>query len=86
MILAGEQRSTWRKTCPSATTSTNNLTWSTLGLNPSSVAEKPGTNCLRCGMAVSESIKTHSVDMADSLYGQPGCLTLPDMNFLRAAA
>ena len=31
LILTGETHSTWRKTCPSATLSTINLIWSSLG-------------------------------------------------------
>jgi hypothetical protein len=33
MILTGENRSTGRKTCPNATSSTTNLTWTDLALN-----------------------------------------------------
>jgi hypothetical protein len=35
MILTGGNRRTRRKTCPSATLSTTNPTWTNLGANPS---------------------------------------------------
>jgi hypothetical protein len=34
MILTGENRRTWRKTCPSATSSTINSAWNDMGANP----------------------------------------------------
>jgi hypothetical protein len=44
MKLTGENRSTGRKTCPSATLSTTNPTWTDLGLNPGLRGERPATS------------------------------------------
>jgi hypothetical protein len=52
MILTGENRSTWRKTCPSATLSTTNYTWIDLGVNPGLCVERLATNCLSHSMAM----------------------------------
>jgi hypothetical protein len=41
-----ENRRTRRKTCPSATLSTTNPTWTDLGVNPGLCGERPATNCL----------------------------------------
>jgi hypothetical protein len=46
MILTGENRRTRRKTCPSATLSTTNYTWTDLVGNPGLRREKPATNRL----------------------------------------
>jgi hypothetical protein len=43
MVLTRENRSTWRKTCLSATLSTTNRTWTGLGLNPGLRSERPAT-------------------------------------------
>jgi hypothetical protein len=43
--LTGEKRSTRRETCPSATLSTTNRTWTGLGLNQDLRGERPLTNC-----------------------------------------
>jgi hypothetical protein len=43
MILTGENRSTRRETCPSATSSTTNLTWYDLGPKPGFRGERPAT-------------------------------------------
>jgi hypothetical protein len=51
MILTGENRRTRRETFPSATSSTTNPTWTTLGSNPGLSGEKPATNRLRYGPA-----------------------------------
>jgi hypothetical protein len=40
------------KTCPSATLSTTNPTWSDLGSNPGRRGGKPATNCLSFGTSV----------------------------------
>jgi hypothetical protein len=40
MILTGEHQRTRRKTSPSATLSTTNLTWTDLGANPALRGEK----------------------------------------------
>jgi hypothetical protein len=44
MILAGENLRTQRKTCPSATLPTTNLTWTALGANLDLRSEKPATS------------------------------------------
>jgi hypothetical protein len=51
MILAGENRSTWGKTCPSATLSTTNPTWTHPGSNRDLRGERPATNRLSHGTA-----------------------------------
>jgi hypothetical protein len=50
MKLTGENRSTWRKTCPSATLSTTNPTWTDPGLR----GERPATNRLSHDTAYSK--------------------------------
>jgi hypothetical protein len=49
MKLTGENRSTRRKTCPSATLSTTNPTWIDPGSNPGLSGERPATNRLSHG-------------------------------------
>jgi hypothetical protein len=51
MKLTGENRSTRRKTSPSATLSTKNLTWTDSGSNPGLRDESPATNRLSHGTA-----------------------------------
>ena len=46
MKLTGENLSTRRKTCPSATLSTRNPTWTDPGSNPGLRGERPATNRL----------------------------------------
>jgi hypothetical protein len=46
MKMTGENRSTRRKTCPSATLSTTNLAWTDQGSNPGILGERPATNRL----------------------------------------
>jgi hypothetical protein len=53
MKLIGENRSTLRKTCPTATLSTTNPTWTDSGSNPGLRGERPATNGLSHGTAVS---------------------------------
>jgi hypothetical protein len=53
MILTGENRRTWRKTCPSATSSTTNPTWIDPGANPALRGGRPATNRLNHGTALS---------------------------------
>jgi hypothetical protein len=50
MKLTGENRSTRGKTCPSATLSTINPTWTKPGSNPGLRGERPATNRLKHGM------------------------------------
>jgi len=47
-----ENLNTWRKTCPSATSSTTNLTWTGLGLNSFLCSKTLMNSCWRHGMAV----------------------------------
>jgi hypothetical protein len=51
MKLTGENRSTRRKTCPSATLFTTNPTWTEPGSNPGLRGERPATNLLSHGTA-----------------------------------
>ena len=51
MKLTGENRSTRGKTCPSATLSTTNPTWTDRGSNPGLRGERPATNRLSHGTA-----------------------------------
>jgi hypothetical protein len=46
MKLTGENRSTRGKTCPNATLSTTNPTWTDPGTNPGLCGERPATNYL----------------------------------------
>jgi len=48
------KKSTLRKTCPSATLSTINLTWTDLGSNPGLRGERPATNRLSLTTAYSK--------------------------------
>jgi hypothetical protein len=52
MILTGKNRRTRRKTCPSATLSTINPTWSDPAANPELRCERPATDDLNHGMAL----------------------------------
>jgi hypothetical protein len=45
MIMTGENRSTWRKTCPGATLATTNLTLTRLGFEPGLCGERTATDC-----------------------------------------
>jgi hypothetical protein len=59
MKLTGENRSIRGKTCPSATLSTTNFTWTVPGSNPGLRGEKPATNRLSHGTAVGMEIVTY---------------------------
>jgi hypothetical protein len=50
MILTGENRRTGRKTCPTATLSATNLTWTGVGSNVGLCDETPETYRLSHGM------------------------------------
>jgi hypothetical protein len=50
MIPTDKNQGTHRETCPNATLSTINLTWTTLGKKLGFCSEKPATNCLSYGM------------------------------------
>ena len=62
MKLTGENRSSRGKTCPSATLSTTNPTWTDPGSNPGLRGERPATNRLSHGTAMSHLLmgKTHT--------------------------
>jgi hypothetical protein len=51
MKLTGENRNTRGKTCPSATLSTTNPTWTDPGSNTGLRGERPETNILSHGTA-----------------------------------
>jgi hypothetical protein len=52
MKLTGENRDTRGKTCPSATLSTTNPTWTDPGSNPGLRGERPAANRLSHGTAL----------------------------------
>jgi hypothetical protein len=56
MKLTGENRSDRGKTCPSATLSTTNPTWTDPGSNPGLRGERPATNRLSHGTALVLSV------------------------------
>jgi hypothetical protein len=60
-ILTGENRRTWRKTCPSATLSTTNPTWIDPGANPGLRGERPAINDLSHGTASATGYRKSSV-------------------------
>jgi len=55
MILKGENRRTRRKTSPSSTLSTKNITQTDLGSNPSPCDDRPATKRLRQGTKLLDS-------------------------------
>jgi hypothetical protein len=57
MKLTGENRSTRGKTCPNATSSITNPTWTDPGLNPGLRGGRPAANRLSHGTASSRSCK-----------------------------
>jgi hypothetical protein len=57
MKLTGENRRTREKTCPSATLSTTNHTWTDPGSNPGLRGERPATNRLSHGTADLKGLK-----------------------------
>ena len=61
MILTGENRSTGRKTCPSATLSTTNLTSTELGLNPGLSDYRPATNRLSHDTALKQEFHLNNI-------------------------
>jgi hypothetical protein len=61
MKLTGENRSTERKTCPSATLSTINPTWTGPGSNPGLRSGKPAANRLSHGTALRLMLVTRGV-------------------------
>jgi hypothetical protein len=61
MKLTGENRSTREKTCPSATLSTRNPTWTDPGLS----GERPATNRLSHGTA-----QDHALAQTDASFSR----------------
>jgi hypothetical protein len=61
MKLTGENLSTWGgETCPCATLSTTNPTWTDPGSNPDFRGERPATNRLSHGTANTDSLVYHN--------------------------
>jgi hypothetical protein len=58
MILTGKIRSTRGKTCPSATLSTTNPTWTDPESNPCLRGERPATNRLNHGTATHRILRS----------------------------
>jgi hypothetical protein len=61
MKLTGENQSTRGKTCPSATLSTINPTWTDPGLNPGLRGERPASNRLSHGTARSVTTNLNNI-------------------------
>jgi hypothetical protein len=61
MRLTGENRSTRGKTCPSATLSTTNPTWTDPGSNPGLRGGRPVTNRLSHGTAKRNGLRKSSI-------------------------
>jgi hypothetical protein len=61
MELTGENRSTQGKTCPSATLSTSNPTWTDPGSNPGLRGKRPATNRLSHGTAFYILVHNHHI-------------------------
>jgi hypothetical protein len=69
--LTGENRSTRRKTCPSATFSTTNPTWTDPGSNPGLGGGRPAANRLSHGTATQNSALVGVTFLCHSArYGQ----------------
>jgi hypothetical protein len=68
-IDRGKPTTTRRKTCPSATLSTTNLTWTDPGSNPGLRGERPATNRLSHGTAYSEVVTIYSYSAVPSFTG-----------------
>jgi hypothetical protein len=60
MILTLGNRRTRRKTCPIATLSTKNPTWTDLGANPGLSGDRPATNRQIHGMAQAGVLTTRT--------------------------
>jgi hypothetical protein len=60
MKLTGENRNTRGETCPSATLSTTNPTWTDTGSNPGLRSGRPATNRLNRGTA-SRGVKMNRI-------------------------
>jgi hypothetical protein len=65
MKLTGENRSTRGKTCPRATLSTTNPTWTDPGSNPGLRGGRPAANRLSHGRAFSHSVASEDSDLLD---------------------
>jgi hypothetical protein len=67
MKLTGDNRSTRGKTCPSATLSTTNPTWTNPGSNPGLRGERPATNRLSHGTAFPSVPTTANISFRDAV-------------------
>jgi hypothetical protein len=74
MKLTGENRSTRRKTCPSAMLSTTNPTWTEPGSIPGLRGERPATNRLSHGTARRQSYLKHCHKITSGHASRPGRL------------
>jgi hypothetical protein len=61
MKLTGENRSTWGKTCPSATFSNTNPTWTDPGSNSDLRGERSATNRLSHVTAILDALQVKNV-------------------------
>jgi hypothetical protein len=61
MIMTGESQRTRRQTCPSATLSTTNPTWTDPGTNLGLHGERPATNCLTHGMVFTHKVEREKI-------------------------
>jgi hypothetical protein len=72
MKLTGENRSTRGKTCPSATLSTPNPTWTDPGSNPGLRGDRPATNRLRTCSYIYMYINATATSVMLQLYLRHG--------------
>jgi hypothetical protein len=81
MKLTGENRSTRGKTCPSATLSTTNPTWTDPGSKPGLRGGRPAANPLSHGTATTRQVGTAvftpregwRLALLSNVYCLPGC-------------
>jgi hypothetical protein len=64
MILTGQNRITWRKTCPSATLSITNLTWTDTGANPGLRCQRSATGCIATNDFLLYFVRFHVLTVA----------------------
>jgi hypothetical protein len=74
MKLTGENRRTRGKTCPSATLSTTNPTWTDPGSNPGLRGGRPAANRLSHGTAITLPLLLISSDGILLCYNQSACV------------
>ena len=73
MKLTGENRKTREKSCPSATLSKTNPTWTDPGSNPGIRGERSATNGLSIGTARALCL------MKGTIYEAPHCAIFPSL-------